>query len=96
MRIDNALSNDYTIIDVFAHDRKGLLFAIARAIYQQGLSVKIAKIGTYLDQVCDVFYVTDQDGHKIEDELRLAEIRSSVFHAIESWSIEGPRQRAEV
>jgi [protein-PII] uridylyltransferase len=80
------MSDHFTIIDVFAHDRKGLLFAIARTMYQLGLSVRIAKIGTYLDQVCDVFYVSDLQGHKIVDELRLAEIRSSLFHAIENWS----------
>ncbi|MFO0913314.1 MAG: [protein-PII] uridylyltransferase [Pirellulales bacterium] len=85
VRIDNTLSDHFTIIDVFAHDRKGLLFAIARAMYQQGLSVRIAKIGTFLDQVCDVFYVTDQDGQKVEDELRLEEIRNSILQAIDQW-----------
>ena len=34
------------------------------------LSVAVAKIGTYLDQVVDVFYVTDQQGQKIEQRNR--------------------------
>ncbi len=49
-----------------------------------GLSVSLAKIGTYLDQVVDVFYVTDQLGRKIEDEGRLQEISAKLLEAIES------------
>ena len=29
-----------------------------------GLIIRFAKIGTYLDQVVDVFYVTERDGSK--------------------------------
>ena len=70
VRIDNSTSDRYTIIDVFASDRTGLLYTIARTIFELGLSVSLAKIGTYLDQVVDVFYVTDQAGRKIDDESR--------------------------
>lgn len=85
IRVDNSTSDRFTILDVFAHDRPGLLFAIAKSLHEQQLSVQIAKIGTYIDQVVDVFYVTDANGNKVDNELRLAEIRSSVYHAIESW-----------
>ena len=57
---DNSTSDRYTIIDVFTLDRTGLLYAITRTLFELGLSVWRAKIGTYLDQVVDVFYVTDQ------------------------------------
>ena len=46
----------------------GLLYTIARTLFELGLSVSVAKIGTYLDQVVDVFYVTDQAGGKMTDE----------------------------
>ena len=46
----------------------GLLYTITRTLFELELSVSVAKIGTYLDQVVDVFYVTDQDGRKITDE----------------------------
>ncbi len=65
---DNSTSDAYTILDIFAHDRTGLLYAITRTLFELGLSVARAKIGTYLDQVVDVFYVTDQNNRKIEDE----------------------------
>ncbi len=83
VKIDNSTSDGFTIIDVFAHDRMGLLFTISRTIFELGLSVSVAKIGTYLDQVVDVFYVTDQAGKKISDEQRLHEINQRLLEAID-------------
>ncbi len=81
---DNSTSNRYTIFDVFAHDRPGLLYGVARTLFELGLSVHRAKIGTYLDQVVDVFYVTDRRGDKVEVEPRLEEIRRRLLEVIES------------
>ena len=64
VRIDNETSDSCTIIDVFADDRQGLLHVITNAIFQLGLSIHAARISTRLDQVADVFYVTDQAGTK--------------------------------
>ena len=47
------------------------------ALFELGLSVGRAKIGTFLDQVVDVFYVTDQQDRKIKDDRRLEEIRAA-------------------
>ena len=81
VRIDNDTSEQYTIIDIFAHDCTGLLYSIARAIFELGLSVHGAKIGTHLDQVVDVFYVTD-NGAKVHYQERLDEIRGRLLEAI--------------
>ncbi|MEQ8787132.1 MAG: [protein-PII] uridylyltransferase [Pirellulaceae bacterium] len=81
--IDNNTADVYTIIDIFAHDRIGLLYAITRKIFELGLSVHVSRIGTHLDQVVDVFYVTELSGRKIADESRLEEIRQSLLAAIE-------------
>ena len=69
MRIDNETSDRYTIVDVFADDRQGLLHVITNAIFQLGLSMHAARISTRLDQVADVFYVTDPRGQKLSDPL---------------------------
>lgn len=74
VNIDNSSSDRYTVVDVFAHDRTGLLYAITRTLFELGLSVWRAKIATHLDQVVDVFYVTDRDGTKLEDEGRLRQV----------------------
>jgi len=82
--IDNTTAEKYTIVAAFAYDKMGLLYAITRTLFELGLSVSTAKIGTRLDQVVDVFYVTDQhSGAKIYDEQRLNDIRQRLIAAIE-------------
>lgn len=83
VRIDNATSERATIIDIFTVDRRGLLYTITRTLFDLGLSVSVAKIGTHLDQVVDVFYVTDQQGRKIDDPERLDAIRQKLVAAID-------------
>jgi [protein-PII] uridylyltransferase len=82
VKIDNNSSDTYTIIDVFTFDRTGLLYTIACQLVALRLSIGAARIGTYLDQVVDVFYVTDNQGRKIEEPARLEEIRGSLLAAI--------------
>lgn len=83
VRIDNVASDRFTILDVFAHDRPGLLYALTSRIYELGLSVYRAKIATNLDQVVDVFYVTDLAGCKIEYPERLEEVRRELTFVAE-------------
>ena len=77
--IDNETSDRFTVIDVFAHDRPGLLYEITRALYVLQLSVVLAKIATHFDQVLDVFFVTDATGNKIQDGERLKSIRQHLM-----------------
>lgn len=82
---DNATSDHFTVLDIFAADRRGLLYTIARTLYDMELSIGAAKIGTYVDQVVDVFYVTDRKGKKITSTAKLNEIRTRLLVAIEAW-----------
>jgi [protein-PII] uridylyltransferase len=75
---DNESSKQATILEVFATDAPGLLYAVAKAIFEAELSVKAARIGTYLDQVVDAFHVTDRAGRKVTDPARLAAIRKGI------------------
>jgi [protein-PII] uridylyltransferase len=85
VQIDNETSERSTIIDVFADDTQGLLYAITRSIFQLGLSVHAARIShrQEVDQVVDVFYVKDRDGAKIEDHARLEAIRATIKQDID-------------
>ena len=82
VKVDNSTSAECTVLDIFAADRPGLLYRITRALYEAGLLVQRARIGTVMDQVVDVFYVTDQDGNKIENEFRLQEIRCRLMEVM--------------
>ena len=76
--IDNQVSADFTVLDVFAQDRVGLLFTITNGLFHLGLSIHVAQITTNVDQVLDVFYVTES-GRKITDPQRLAAIRTELL-----------------
>ena len=79
VEIDNRVSEDFTVLDVFTLDRVGILFAIANTLYHLELSIHLAKITTSVDRVLDVFYLTDRDGRKVDDPARLALIRDTVL-----------------
>ena len=82
---DNVTSDRATILQVFAPDRLGLLYTAAKKMHDLQLGIVTAKIGTYLDQVVDVFYVTDTDGEKIHDESRLQSACDSLLETLERF-----------
>jgi len=82
VRIDTEESDDYTIVEVFTFDRRGLLYKLARKLHDLELIISHAKIGTYLDQVVDVFYVTDRDEQKVVDSQRLDEVCAALLAVI--------------
>ena len=84
--------NNRTVIDVFAHDRPGLLYSVSRAIYELGLSVDFARISTHYDQVVDVFYVREANGRKVSGEERLNQIRDELTVTLEEFENGGYRR----
>lgn len=80
---DKTSSASRTIVNVFAYDRPGLLYTIARTLHDLDLSVVLAKIDTHFDQVVDAFYVTDLNGKKVEDDQRLLTIRTTLLARLE-------------
>jgi [protein-PII] uridylyltransferase len=80
--VDNETSDFFTVIEVYAHDFPGLLYKITDALYRSGLDIRIAKIGTKVDQVVDVFYVRDFDGQKVYDPDRVAAIKKGISDQI--------------
>jgi [protein-PII] uridylyltransferase len=77
--VDNSASEEYTVVEVYAPDRIGLLHRLAQTIFELGLRIHIAKITTNVDQILDVFYVTEGDGAKSE---RDGEIRDALLEAL--------------
>jgi len=84
VEIDNEVSSDYTVIDIYAHDKVGLLYSITSTLTRLGLYIGVSKISTKVDQVADVFYVKDIFGQKISEPGKLEEIRKSLLTAIDS------------
>lgn len=92
VEIDNSTSDWATIIEVYAHDRPGLLYDITRKISELGLSLSLAKISTEVDQAADIFYAVDSNGEKISDFGKLDTIRQALYDhlkMIEETDVEG-------
>ena len=85
VHIDNDVSDVYTVIDVFADDKQGLLYEVAKTLLGLGLSTHMARIGTRLDQVVDVFYVTTTGGEKILDADALKQIQCMIQDAVDTF-----------
>ena len=94
INIDNDASDDFSIVEVFTDDRMGVLFKITHSLHLLGLSIHVAKISTNVDQVADVFYVTDRSGKKIAEAERVAEVRSYLFQSLAPQDVTDER-RAE-
>jgi len=80
--VDNASSDFFTLIEVFADDHIGLLYLITRCLFDLRLDIRIAKISTKGDQAADVFYVRDLDGQKVEDATQVEEIKKALLHQL--------------
>ena len=63
--VNEEASDFYTIIEVYTWDRPGVLHAITNTLYEQSISIQLAKISTPGAQVADIFYVTDLSGNKL-------------------------------
>jgi [protein-PII] uridylyltransferase len=70
------------VIEVNGRDRPGLLHAVTTAISGQGLQIASAHITTYGVRAVDVFYVKDVFGLKVENERKLATLRSALLAAL--------------
>ena len=82
--IDNAVSDRFTVIEVNALDRPGVLYDLTRALFHQGLSVASAHIVTYGERIVDVFYVKDVAGGKIVQDGKKKAIEDALMAAIAS------------
>jgi [protein-PII] uridylyltransferase len=82
VKIDNQASDFFTLVEVFAEDRIGLLHEITRTLFHLGLDIRIAKIATKKDRVADVFYVRDLSGEKVLDEDLIEKIEKALLQSL--------------
>ena len=66
---------DYTVLDVYHRRPRRPAVHDHQHLYHLWIEIHLAKITTMVDQVLDVFYVTDAEGRKIEDPAHLEQIR---------------------
>lgn len=70
VHIDNALSDQFTVIEVAGRDRPGLLYELTLEMADLNLDINSAHITTFGERAVDVFYVCDLTAKKITDGAR--------------------------
>jgi [protein-PII] uridylyltransferase len=81
VQFENDVSNDFTIVDIFAADRPGLLHDITHVLSAQGLLISRAKISTEANRAIDSFYITDGKEKKLTAPSRLEKLRKILVKA---------------
>ncbi|HCD16003.1 MAG TPA: [protein-PII] uridylyltransferase [Rhodobiaceae bacterium] len=82
INFDNQASEQASVIEISALDRPGLLFDLARALYQCNVSITAARVATFGERASDVFYVQDLLGEKLQSSARISRIRHALTNAI--------------
>jgi len=82
VKIDNATSENHTIVEVSTYDRLGVLHTITKVLLELNTRLRRAIIATEGNRVIDSFYITDINYNKIEDEKFLNELKEKIVKAI--------------
>ncbi len=76
--------NDYTIMEISARDRPGLLYLVVRTLLNHKLLLLSAKITTIGARVEDVFFLIDRDGHPLNDVSAQQSLRNEILKSLET------------
>lgn len=94
VQIDAQASTRFTVIDITARDRAGLLAEIASTLASQDLSIHSAHVGSYGERVFDAFYVQTQSGQKLTDDAVKQTLRKHLMAVLKREDLAGPKTPA--
>ncbi|MBN1548204.1 MAG: [protein-PII] uridylyltransferase, partial [Syntrophaceae bacterium] len=83
VEIDNEVSDEYTVVDIYAQDQVGVLYQITKTLKELGLYIGVAKISTKVDQVSDNFYVQDIFGQKVTARDKIEELTRKLLSGLD-------------
>lgn len=76
------LSMQRTIVEIQARDEIGLLYKLAKIIYDHGFDITFARIGTERGIAIDTFYIESTDKTVVKDTARLEALQQVLLTAI--------------
>jgi [protein-PII] uridylyltransferase len=76
------ISMQRTIVEVQARDQIGLLYRLAKTIYDFGFDITFARIGTERGVAIDTFYIESANHELVEDTERLQRLRTALAEVI--------------
>jgi [protein-PII] uridylyltransferase len=78
VEVYHELSMQRTIVEIQAHDQIGLLYRLARTIYNHGFDITFARIGTERNIALDTFSIESANHEPTEDTGRLHGLRDAL------------------
>jgi [protein-PII] uridylyltransferase len=81
IEVDNEVSNDFSVLDVYTQDRLGVLYTITRTLAELKLDIQLSKVATEAARVADVFYLRERDGGKLNHD-RVDEVKLQLAEAL--------------
>ena len=82
VQISLSPGGDYTMIEISAQDRPGLLYLVVRTLLIHKVKLLSAKITTTGARVEDVFFVVDRDGEPVSDEKTKSSLKQEIIRAL--------------
>jgi [protein-PII] uridylyltransferase len=79
VRVNNEVSDFFTVIDFSAEERVGQLYQLAKALFRLGLDIRFAKVNSDQEKMTGVFYVSTSDGQKIHEETDIEKIEREIL-----------------
>jgi [protein-PII] uridylyltransferase len=79
-----------TIVDIQAHDQIGLLYRLAKTIFDHGFDITFARINTERGVALDTFYIESANHEATEDTARLHALRDSLARVITPAAVDQP------
>ena len=94
MQIHDDISADYTVIDLAARDRPGLLHEVAEVLAEMKLSIHSAHVGSYGERVFDAFYVQPDSGTGNLSKARKEALKDRLMAVLSREEPDGPHTPA--
>ncbi len=82
VRVDLEASQECVVVEAEGRDRPGLLYKLAAALSEIGVTIKSAHIATYGERAVDSFYLRDAPGYKITNKRRLQSIERRLLNVL--------------
>ena len=82
IEVDNDVSAEFSVVDVFTQDRPGVLYAITKTLAALQLDIYLSKVATEAARVADVFYVREASGGGKLSPSRIDEVKGALNRSI--------------
>lgn len=96
VKINNTLSDRFSVIEVQGLDRFGLLSELTQALSDLKLDIRSAHITTFGEKIIDSFYVTDLIGYKVTETARQNRIKKTLTQVLAVKNTKPPKADKKV